>query len=388
MLKSNLKKLIPILAVLLIVSMAAAGCAGEKAPAGDSTAPDGSGEAKDSYLIGVNTWGSGVPILDAFGDYGEYSLKALGNDTMRASDDFTPDKETANVQNFCSAGVDGISLQAAGVTNLLQMGDICKSAKVPFVMNTFIGEEPDREKLRENNPYYVGCIDLDMVTDGKEVAQMALADGCKTAVIIGGNIGDNNMDQRSQGFREAFTAGGGTVLDEARCTDASECPTKAEDMLSAHRDADCLYAMVGDYIPGSLSAIDKLGLSGNIKVYMSCVDKTSAEYIKQGVIRAGNDGIMLPSLIAPTLLQNYLDGHPILDENGKAPHLRTRAFKVDESNVDDYMSIFTTDGVFPLTEEMLKNLCYRFNPDVTYQTYVDLIKSGLTLEAIIKAHGK
>ena len=148
------------------------------------------------------------------------------------------------------------------------------------------------------------------------------------------------------------------------------------------------YAMVGDYIPGSISAIDTLGLSGNIKGYMSCVDKTSAEYIKQGVIRAGNDGIMLPSLIAPTLLQNYLDGHPILDENGKAPHLRTRAFKVDESNVDDYMSIFTTDGVFPLTEEMLKNLCYRFNPDVTYQTYVDLIKSGLTLEAIIKAHGK
>jgi hypothetical protein len=82
------------------------------------------------------------------------------------------------------------------------------------------------EKLIADNPYYVGCIDADMVTDGKEVAAMALADGCKTAVIIGGNIGDNNMDQRSDGFREAFEAGGGTILAEARCTDASECPTK------------------------------------------------------------------------------------------------------------------------------------------------------------------
>jgi hypothetical protein len=94
---------------------------------------------------------------------------------------------------------------------------------------------------------------------------MALADGCKTAVIIGGNIGDNNMDQRSQGFREAFEAGGGNVLDEAAAPTLPSAD-KAEDMLSANKDADCLYAMVGDYIPGSLSAIDKLGLKGDIKV--------------------------------------------------------------------------------------------------------------------------
>jgi ABC-type sugar transport system substrate-binding protein len=363
-----------LLALILILSLFTSACAKKS----EST----------SYLIGVNTWGSGVPVLDMFGDNAEYTLKTLGNTTMRASDDFTPDKETANVQSFCAAGVNGIALQAAGVTNLLQMGDICKSAKVPFVLFTFIGADEDREKLIADNPYYVGCIDADMVTDGKEVAAMALADGCKTAVIIGGNIGDNNMDQRSDGFREAFEAGGGTILSEARCTDASECPTKAEDMLSANKDADCLYAMVGDYIPGSISAIEKLNLKGSIKVYMSCVDKTSAEYIKDGTIRAGNDGIMLASLIAPTLLINYLDGHKILDENGKAPHLQTHPFKVDSTNVDAYMSVFTTEGVQPVTEAMLKNLCYKHNKDVSYQTYVDLMNNGLTLNAILEANGK
>ena len=385
MLKGNLKKFAPIFALLLILSLAITGCGktADETPADDSAAPD---EAA-SYLVGVNVWGAGVPVLDAFGDNAEYSLEALGNETMRASDDFTPDKETENVQNFCSAGVDGIALQAAGVTNLPTMADVCLNAKVPFVLFTFIGEEADRQTIAENNEYYVGCIDADMVTDGMEVAQMALDDGCTTAVIIGGNIGDNNMDQRSEGFREAFEAGGGTILSEARCTDASECPTKAEDMLSAYSDADCLYAMVGDYIPGSISAIDKLGLSGSINVYMSCVDKTSAEYIKEGVIKAGNDGIMLASLIAPTLLQNYLDGHPILDENGLAPHLQTHPFKVDQSNVDAYMSVFTTDGVQPVTVEMLESLCYRNNPDVSYQTYVDLMNEGLTLNAILEANG-
>jgi hypothetical protein len=97
---------------------------------------------------------------------------------------------------------------------------------------------------------------------------------------------------------------------------------------------------------------------------------------------------MLASLIAPTLLQNYLDGHPILDENGKAPHLQTHPFKVDQSNVDAYMSVFTTEGVQPVTEQMLKDLCFRFNPDVNYQTYVDLMNDGLTLNAILEANGK
>jgi hypothetical protein len=146
--------------------------------------------------------------------------------------------------------------------------------------------------------------------------------------------------------------------------------------------------MVGDYIPGSVSAIDKLGMKGSINVYMSCVDKTSAEYIKDGTIKAGNDGIMLASLIAPTLLINYLDGHKILDADGKAPHLQTHPFKVDSSNVDAYMSVFTTEGVQPVTEGMLKDLCYRYNSNVSYQTYVDLMNEGLTLNAILKANGK
>jgi hypothetical protein len=119
---------------------------------------------------------------------------------------------------------------------------------------------------------------------------------------------------------------------------------------------------------------------------MSCVDKTSAEYIKDGTIKAGNDGIMLASMIAPTLLINYLDGHPILDANGKAPHFQTHPFKVDKNNVDAYMSVFTTEGVQPVTEDMLKGLLFRNNPDVSYQTYVDLMNNGLTLNAILKAH--
>ena len=373
MLKANLRKLAPILALLLIFSLVLTGCAGKKA-------------SDEAYQIGLNTWGSGVQVLDTFGDNGEYVIEMLGGTTMRASDDFTPDKESTNVQNFCSAGVDAIDLQAAGVTNLLQMAKTCQDAKVPFVLNTFIGNEADRAQLQDNNPYYVGCLDNDLEADGKLVATIAIADGCTTAVVIGGNIGDNTQDRRLQGFTDEFTAQGGTVLQAARCTDASDAPAKAEDMLSANMDVQCLYAMVGDYVPAAVSAISNLGLTDGINIYMSGVDKTSAEFIKDGTVKAGGDGLFLASYIAPTLLMNYLDGHAIKDDNDKAPQLENAPFKVDAANIDAYISIFCTEGIHPIPDEMLKNLCWRNNPDVTYQTYVDLMNHGLTLNELLKAH--
>ncbi|MCL2492808.1 MAG: sugar ABC transporter substrate-binding protein [Clostridiales bacterium] len=366
--------------------------AGGASPTGGASSAGGNTPAAPAsgngpYNIGVNTWGAGVPILDSFGDGAESSLHALGNTTVRASDDFTADKELANVQNFASSGVDGMVLSAAAVTPLPQIAQTCADAKIPFVLQTFVGAEDVLATLADNNPYYVGAVDSDLVYDGQVIGQKALDDGNKTALIIGGNIGDNNMDQRIQGFKEVFEKGGGKVLFEARCTDPSESATKAEDMISANKDANCLYALAGDYIPGSLDAIDKFGLSGKMNVYMSCIDATSAQSIKDGKIKLGNDGITLASYIAPTLLQNYLDGNKILDSNGKAPRFHTKPFLVTADNVDAYLSVFYNKATPTFTEDMLKNLVVADNPNASYQTYVDLIQSGLTLDAILKAHG-
>jgi len=375
-------KIAALIAMLLVIAIICTACAGGTTSSGDSST-----DAGQTYHFGVNTWGSGVPVLDLFGDEAEYAIAAFGMTDTRASDEFNADKELQNAQNFIAAKVDGMILQGAAVSTVPQIGALAKDAKIPFVFHVFIGNEDDLANLADNNEYYLGAIDANMVLDGEEIAQAAYDNGERTAVIIGGNVGDNNMDQRIEGFTKRFESLGGTVLAEARCTDNSECLTKASDMLSAHRDVDCLYALVGDYVQGSLDAIDNLGLTDSINVYMSCVDEQSANYIKEGRIVLGNDGICLPSSLSVTLMMNYLDGHKIVDENGKAPRLRTTPFKVTAENADAYLSVFAAAGVHPITEEVLKSLTYRYNPDVSYQDYVDLIENGLTLDAILEAHG-
>ena len=82
---------------------------------------------------------------------------------------------------------------------------------------------------------------------------------------------------------------------------------------------------------------------------------------------------------------NYLDGHQILDENGKAPRLQTTPFTITQENAQDYLDIFYGDGSHPFTEDMFKSLLYRYNENVTYQDYVDLV-NNLDLDYIMEHH--
>lgn len=370
-----MKKFSKIIALLLVVAMVCSLAACTKG--GDEV------KAKTGpYTIGINTWGSGVPVLDMFGDAKEYTLTTLGHKVSRMSDDFTADKELQNIKNMCAAGVDGVVFQAAAVSTVPQIGVECKNAKIPFAFDVFVGENPDLEKLAAENEYYCGAIDLDMVADGAAIAEMAYANGARTAVMIGGNIGDNNMDQRSQGFTQKFEELGGQVLGEARCTDNSECLAKATDLLSANKEADALYAFVGDYIEGSLTAIENLGL--DVQVYVSCVDAGTAQYIMDGKVVGGNDGISLASYISSTLVLNYLAGNKIVDANGKAPRLSTSPFRVDQNNVADYVKVFFSDeGYAPFTKAMLEDLT---RPGVTYQDYVDLV-NNINLDYMLESNG-
>jgi ABC-type sugar transport system substrate-binding protein len=278
-------------------------------------------------------------------------------------------------------------MQATAPPVLPQAAEACKSAKIPFVLGIFVGDEKDRAQISANNPYYVGSVGADLYRDGYMMGQAAAKGGHKTAVLVGGNVGDIHFEQRIAGFTKSFVEeGGGKILDIARCSSPAEGQEKANALISANRDANCLYAMVGDYVPGSINAMDALGLK--IPVYASNVGKESLDYIKEGRVVEGGAGNDLAAGIAVALLVNYLDGHPIVDEKGKAPELKTVPFIVNKDNVEDFISIFFKEGSHPFTPDFLKTLVWRKNPDVSYKNFTNLVTNDIRLEKLLKDHGK
>ncbi|MCD8375332.1 MAG: sugar ABC transporter substrate-binding protein [Oscillospiraceae bacterium] len=363
-----------ILATLLALSMllALAACG-----SGDS----GGSDSGASYDIGYNTWGSGSAVFDIMNNIVVQALGVYGSGGTRAIDNNQADTELDNINNFVSAGVDGIVMQACATTILPQAAAACEDAEIPFVLSIFPGDDDDRADLSENNVYYLGSVSADMYAEGYLIGKMAAEDGMTTAVLVGGNVGDTLFEERIEGFTQAFvTEGGGEILDSARCTSPAECQEKASALLSAYSDTDMIYAMVGDYSVGCISAMETLGL--DIPVYVTNADTNCIEYIRDGTIAGATSGNELVGAVAVALLINYLDGNQILDDEGNPPELVMTGFEVNADNVDDFETIFGDDDG-PYTAERLQTLLARYNSDVSYDTFVDFIENQLTLEVLI-----
>ncbi len=360
------------LALVLVLSLVACG----KKPA------DNGGDKNPSYTIGYNTWGAGTATFDFMADVIEQAVAAGGATANRANDEHQADKELANIQNFVSSGVDGIVMQTAADPVLPEAAADCKEGKIPFVMSTFTGSDEVRADLSVNNEYYLGSVNATMEAEGYLMGKAAAEDGHKTAVLLGGNVGDPHFEMRIEGFTKAFVEeGGGKILDEARCANPGEGQEKANAMLSATPDADCLFAMVGDYVPGAVNAMETLSIS--MPIYVSNANTDAIPYIRDGRVAAATTGNDLVGTVATALLINYLDGHKIVDENGKVPEFKSVGFVINNDNIDTYEKIFKTQSE-PFPVEVIQKLMYRYNPDVTYADFADFVENSLNLDAIAK----
>ena len=364
--RRKILKTILALALILALVMALAAC-------GKKTEEPAQNPTEAKYKIGVNTWGSGAEAFDWHGDEALYVLNTVfGMEANRVSDEFTPDGTLKNVNNFVSAGVDGILMTCNQPSVLPTVSGAAANAKIPFVLGIFVGDPPDRQPLHDSNDFFGGAAEGNTYDDGYTMGKAALADGCKTAVILGGNLGDRPIDTRIDGFTLAFqTEGGGTVLDIARCDSPAEGLEKATALLSANRDADCIYGMVGDYAPGCLGAMEALGLT-ETKVYVSHAGSQTAQYIKEGKIAQATGGHDLAMHLAACMLINKLDGHPILAADGKPVYVEIKPFVLNQSNIDQFIRLFhnwSSTGNHVLSPTTLKNLLWRYNENVSYKDY-------------------
>lgn len=100
-----------------------------------------------------------------------------------------------------------------------------------------------------------------------------------------------------------------------------------------------------------------------------------AQLILDGKLAALNGGQLEECSVAAALACNWLDGHPILDENGKAPFFnQMMPCTIDETNAQAYVDKMES-GEPIVPQEYYKNLLYRYNPDVTYDDFVEFLEN-------------
>lgn len=353
---------------------------------GSTSTADNTGK---SYTFGYNNFGQGAYPLDLNESVTKYALQSMGMKMTSVNNQFTVDKLMTDAKTQISQGVDGMVFWSAASTLFQPFSQMCQNTKTPFALGDKYPYDTKIQAMLRNNKYFAGAISTDDAVSGGNMAKIALAEGHKKALIVAAAVGDINHDLRISGFTKAFEAGGGKVLGVAHCADPSEAVQKSNDLITAHPDADCLYGSGGDYSQGILSCLQSSGRAGKLAIYGTDIDPNVIKAIKNGTISAAN-GAAGPYCagIAAALLVNYLDGHPILDENNQAPCSNgIMTVTVTSKNVDDYNKYWIEKQIF--TPDQYKSLLYRYNPKVTWKDYQTLI-SNYTFDNMVataKARG-
>ena len=369
------KKLLSIILCIAVAMVFMVGCGGGSSqeaaeePADDSAAAEESAGA--SYTIGYNNFGVGAYPLDLNQKETTYAIETAGSQVKVANDNFTVDNVITDIKNLISSQVDGVVVWCAADTLYNSLNDLMGESKMPFALGDKYPTSEDTIAKFQENEFFAGAVSTDDTITGAAMADRAWEDGHKTALIVAAAQGDTNHDARVKGFTDRFTELGGTVLNYVRCADPSEAVQKSGDLLAANKDADCLYGTGGDYSIGALSAMESAGIS--MPVYGTDVDPNVIQGIKDGTIAAAT-GAAGPycGTFASLLLINYLDGHPILDENGKAPATKgIKAIMITKDNVDSFEENWINNEIF--SQEELQSLLYRYNENVTWADYQKMI---------------
>ncbi len=321
------------------------------------------------YTVSGNIWGQGVNALDIIAAEAQYVNESVGNTFKVYNDNFTADTQASNIQNMASSGTNGIMIFGSVPTLYNSFSSTCNQAKIPFVFFDQIPTDKDVISNLNKNTYYVGSVGTDNTSAGQNVAKKMLSNGIKSALVLGGAVGDPVHDARVKGFTEAFKQGGGKVLATGRCDSPSDAATKSDDLISANPDAEAFYALTGDFAIGAITALTNH--NKKTPVYCSDTTKECIPYIENGTIAYGDGGSKIVTTLAALLLDNYLNGNIIKDSSGTAPYFGTNVpFEITAQNAGQYSTAFLQGH--PMSVDALKKFTGK---DVAYQTFTDFIKN-------------
>jgi ribose transport system substrate-binding protein len=366
--KKHLNFLSMFLVAVMLLSLSGCGKSSNPSPGASP-----SGTSSKAYTFGYNNFGQGAYPLDMNEKETTYALQSVGMNIKVANNEFTVDKIITDAQNLVSSKVDGLLVWSAADTLYSSFNDLTSSSKTPFVLGDKFPLGDDTKAMLRQNPYFAGAISTQDSEAGAQLAKKALEDGHKTAIIVAAAVEDTNHDLRVAGFTKAFEEGGGKVLGVVHCANPSEAVQKSNDILTAYPNAECLYGSGGDYSMGALSAMQSKGIK--MPIYGTDVDPNVIKALKAGdVIEANGAAGPYCAGIAAMLMVNYLDGHQIKDENGQIPMSNGLKFiTVTKDNADEFEKYWLNGH--PFTPEDYKKLLYRFNPNVTWKDYQDLLDS-------------
>jgi ABC-type sugar transport system substrate-binding protein len=371
-------------AILLCVLLAlGAGCAGVGNQSAKPSGGEPSGGGSKPWKIGYNYLSNSDFVLVRLRDNTTVVVDAFGGTPLAIDDELSVEKIVQDVENMIASGCDGLVLWLPTDQLYLSISQICRDAKVPFVLNDTLPLDPELKAELESNPYCIGGIGPANDVYGASIAEYALAQGYKTCIVNSAMLGSATDTPRLEAFKAIFEAGGGQILDTLYSDGPNESAPKLENALIAHPNPDFIYATGSAF---ATSAADVLNGKGfDTKILSSGLDATAMEGLADpgNPIEMLNGDFWISGTFSALLMQNYLDGTPIVNPgSSQFWYGETKPFQVPMAQYGLFKKFFMES--FCYTPEELRGFSGANTPGFDYGAFMDVV-NAYTLENRILA---
>ncbi|MBO6108164.1 MAG: substrate-binding domain-containing protein [Eubacterium sp.] len=364
--KKATKKILSIFMCAVLAASMLVGC-GESGGNSSGGSAD-SGSSGDKIKIGVSIWSSTDSLGSQCKKIIDQAAAALGDVEVQYVDQgHVSEKVTASVETLAAAGCQGIIICNSADSEMTSAINTCNDNGV-YLAQFFriISEQnsPDIYELAKASEYYVGAVHENEPDNGEKLGKILLDRGCRKIGMIGWEQGDATWLGRWEGYQKAVDDwNAANPDDQAELTEPQYAGTTsdggskaAEALMSANADLDALVPAGGGGEPleGTLSAVERAGKVGDIKVVSTDFRDDLETRLKDGSITAESGGHYCDPLFAFMMVYNAVKGN-YKDFAGNFNEILYPYLFVDSPEAyADYDKYFVQQS--PYTDDELKEL--------------------------------
>lgn len=316
-------RLTALAAAALATTLLAACSTGNEEPTTPDAAAGSENGSSDSCTIGMTQINQTATFFTQMNEGAQEAADELGCELTIANANNDSARQSSDIENFVSQGVDGIIVVAIDVNGVGPAVDSARDQDIPVVAI---------DAQLDNVDTFVG---VDNEAAGKEAAEWLIENGMAEGKSYGVVDAKNSFiqNQREDSFREVIDAAGAEYTQSVNGDNVQEkAATAAQNLVTAQPDLDFVYT-TGE--PATVGAVSALGTDSHTVIVGWDLTKEVIAGIDSGLVHAViQQNPRQEGVEAVTELKAILDG---AEPKG---FIDVPIDIVTQENVEEYRAIF------------------------------------------------
>ena len=327
--------------------------------------------ADKKIKIGLSHVSESYPFINDAYKLVRAAVEALGDvEVIFLDDEFNPDKQLANIENFIASGVDACAVCNTSEDIVPKLMQITEENKVGFGLFFRRINDPEIKKAAEDNDYFIGYTHEDEFNNGYQLGKAIAEKGGKKAVIISWMRGDPTAEERYAGYKKAFEEDGVEILGEQwEVTTGDKSVAAVQSFLSAYPELDTV-VMVGGAGEPQLGAINALVNAGRTDVLFVTTDFVPNQYemLEKGEVDIISGGHHVDPFFEFMLLYNWASGNSLTDE---LADVKVNYIFITSLEMQEQYDKWIGGDTLPYNDEEIRSMAVKYNSEMDYQTLLD-----------------